>query len=123
MLARRREVSARERARARDLVARVVAASEVFARSRQVVLYAPIASELATAAIEAEALGAGKELLWPRVRASGQIEVARAERLELTPDAVGVPAPPLDRPGCVVLQARLQVERRAEFQHAADGFG
>jgi 5-formyltetrahydrofolate cyclo-ligase len=95
MRRRRRALSDLERAQAREAIARVVSASPAFVRSERIVLYAAIASELDPSGIGSAALAAGKQLLWPRVRADGGMEVAVARFAELTPDTAGVPAPPL----------------------------
>jgi 5-formyltetrahydrofolate cyclo-ligase len=69
-------------------------ASEEFARARRVVVYAPTVDELPTAQLVDAALAAGKALLWPRVSATGDIEVAAAQPHELARDAANILAPP-----------------------------
>jgi 5-formyltetrahydrofolate cyclo-ligase len=80
-----------------------IEASEEFARARRVVLYAALSDELPVGALAEAATRAGKALLWPRVRADGEIEVAAAERGELVPDAAGALAPSASC-GAVVLE-------------------
>ncbi len=98
LIARRREISDSERERAGLRVAARIAACDEFLRAERIVLSASLASELPMQALTAVARGSGKGLLWPRVTASGEIEVARAEESELERDAAGVLAPPRSHP-------------------------
>jgi 5-formyltetrahydrofolate cyclo-ligase len=94
MLRERRAIAGDERQRAGLAVAARVIASEEFARALRVVAYAPTADELPTAQLVEAAIAAGKTLLWPRVRARGEIEVAAAGPHDLARDAAGMLAPP-----------------------------
>jgi 5-formyltetrahydrofolate cyclo-ligase len=94
MLRVRRAIASEARQRAGAAVAARVMASEEFARARRVVVYAPTADELPTAQLVEAALAAGKLLLWPRVSAIGDLEVAAARPHELARDAASMLAPP-----------------------------
>ncbi len=90
----RRAVAPEARAEAGARISARIAASAEFARAERIVLYAALADEPPLAALADCAVAAGKKLLWPRVAASGDVEVAEASASDLAADAAGVPAPP-----------------------------
>jgi 5-formyltetrahydrofolate cyclo-ligase len=93
----RRGLASAQRAEAGARIAARIAASAEFARAPRVVLYAALADEPPLTALADRAAEAGKLLLWPRVTAAGDVEVAPADARDLVADAAGVLAPPLAR--------------------------
>ena len=94
ILARRRELTPEAREAAGARISELLTQTAEFAAARRIVMYAALEFEAPTALLAEAALAANKELLWPRVRAADDIEVARGERLdEFEPDASGVLAP------------------------------
>lgn len=99
MLARRRAVPAAARAEAGRSVARHLAAFPEYTRCGRLVVYAALPDELPLDEAVADALRAGKRLLWPRVLAGPSMTFASADRVEaLVPGRYGVPEPPPSAP-------------------------
>jgi 5-formyltetrahydrofolate cyclo-ligase len=109
MLARRSRIPPRDRAEAGERLATLIARSDEFGRARRIVLYAALPAELPTRALAEAGRSSGRELLWPRLSAAGEIELAPADEAELAPDAAGIPAPPVShaavelRPGDLLI--------------------
>jgi 5-formyltetrahydrofolate cyclo-ligase len=73
-------------------------------------MHAALASELSTRALFERARSAGKPTLWPRARPDGALELARCDDwAALTPDSLGIPAPPRAAPRCALQAGDLVV--------------